>query len=587
MKRRFIILYWLLLLIPTLVISVVLFELLRHEQDRIARQAISSARERTETIAETLQVTVESVEDELSVGLRNIPGNKLLPTLQAWEESNPLVRNIFIWTPRKGLQYPPADRSATEEERRFTARYAELFAPRSQWMSASDESLGQASPDGAPFVRKPLPVPKKTSQENRNLVQAVQQLRQSRRQLEQMARVGPGGDPLDNQLQEALKPKVASGWIPWFAENRLYILGWVTTKGGDLSYGIELELMTLLSRLVTDFSNVAPDGMAFALIDGSGRILHQAGDFPIEPGKKPDVTASLSPQLPHWQVAAYFAGSGASPDDGQGFLVLSSLLLGTFAAAIILGGSLLLWQAHRNSIDAMQKTTFVSNVSHELKTPLTSIRMYAELLSEKRIKDPEKQTHYLNVIVSESQRLTRLVNNVLDFSRLEQGRKKYHLTELELSDFLKCTIEDHRLRIQQAGLQLTEEITEHHATTQTDRDVIEQVLLNILDNAIKYASGGGELLIAAEKTNGWYEIRVKDRGPGVPTAHQEKIFEKFHRVDDSLTAKQPGTGLGLSIARRILRDLGGELAYEKRKHGGSCFVIRIPVEPEESEKERR
>jgi signal transduction histidine kinase len=228
-------------------------------------------------------------------------------------------------------------------------------------------------------------------------------------------------------------------------------------------------------------------------------------------------------------------------------------------------------------IDAMQKTTFVSNVSHELKTPLTSIRMYAELLGEDRIKDPAKQKRYLDVIIAESQRLTRLVNNVLDFSRLEQGRKKYHLIDLELSDFFNQTIEAHRLRIQQAGLELKDEIDEDQAIAQIDRDAIEQVILNVLDNAIKYAADGGEVLITGNRTKNWYEMRIKDRGPGVPAIHQEKIFEKFHRVDDSLTAKQPGTGLGLSIARRILRDLSGDLRYEPREGGGSCFVIRIPL----------
>jgi signal transduction histidine kinase len=261
---------------------------------------------------------------------------------------------------------------------------------------------------------------------------------------------------------------------------------------------------------------------------------------------------------------------------GQSFFLLSVLLLSIFVAAIILGGSLLTWQAHRNMVSAQQKTSFVSNVSHELKTPLTSIRMFAELLQEDRIKDPAKKGHYLKVIVAESQRLTRLVNNVLDFSRLEQGRKQYQLKELELSGYLRYIVETQRLRVQEAGMVLDNKIPEAEYTVHTDEDAIEQVLLNLLDNAIKYAAEGKELTVDLVAQDDHVKVSVMDRGPGVPAKHRTRIFEKFHRVDSSLTSRHPGSGLGLSIARTIMRDLNGDLLYEPRDGGGSCFSVLIP-----------
>jgi signal transduction histidine kinase len=261
---------------------------------------------------------------------------------------------------------------------------------------------------------------------------------------------------------------------------------------------------------------------------------------------------------------------------GKGFIVLTGLLLAIFVVAIVLGGSLLLWQAHRNMTDARQKTSFVSNVSHELKTPLTSIRMYAELLAEGRIKNPEKKKHYLEVIVVESQRLTRLVNNVLHFSRLEQERKKYHIDEIDVVKFLLEILEAHKLRFQEAGLELKIDVPDNAIVVRTDRDAIEQVVLNLMDNALKYAAEGKDLLIRLEVCNGFCELQLMDRGPGVPSTHRAKIFEKFQRMDDSLTTRKPGSGLGLSIARRLMRDLGGDLIYRPRKEGGSCFVVLIP-----------
>ena len=366
------------------------------------------------------------------------------------------------------------------------------------------------------------------------------------------------------------------GWIPWFADNKQSILGWVQQEPNGIIYGAQLNLTTLLYWLINYFPDTAPEGMEYALLDGRGEILYQTGTANIESGLKPDVTVPLAPYLPHWQVATYVVDPPLTARSGQSFFLLSVLLLAIFVTAIILGGSLLTWQTHRNMVSAQQKTSFVSNVSHELKTPLTSIRMFAELLQEDRIKDPTKKAHYLKVIVAESQRLTRLVNNVLDFSRLEQGRKQYHLKEIEISGYLRYIVETQRLRVQEAGMVLDTRIPETEYKVQSDEDAVEQVLLNLLDNAIKYAAEGEELTVDLTPRKDRLQVRVMDRGPGVPAKHRSRIFEKFHRVDNSLTSRHPGSGLGLSIARTIMRDISGDLLYEPREGGGSCFIVLIP-----------
>jgi len=254
---------------------------------------------------------------------------------------------------------------------------------------------------------------------------------------------------------------------------------------------------------------------------------------------------------------------------------VAGLLVVILVVAILAGGGLLLWQARNNYLDATRKTTFVSNVSHELKTPLTSIRMYAELLQEGRAPE-EKRRRYLDVIVSESQRLTRLVNNVLDFSRLEQGRKTYRLEQLDVSEAVRTALENQQERLRQAGMALTEEGTDAPVLVETDRDALDQVLLNLIDNAIKYAADGQQLWVRVTPSPDAVQIGVLDRGPGVAASERERVFEKFHRVDDSLTADKPGSGLGLTIARRMLRDLGGDLVCTLRTDGGACFVATLP-----------
>jgi two-component system, OmpR family, phosphate regulon sensor histidine kinase PhoR len=210
-----------------------------------------------------------------------------------------------------------------------------------------------------------------------------------------------------------------------------------------------------------------------------------------------------------------------------------------------------------------------------LKTPLTSIRMYAELLEEGRIKDTEKMRRYLKVIVAESQRLTRLVNNVLDFSRLEQGRKTYHKELFNLAEYVRTILQAHRLRIREAGMNLIDQVPDEIILVELDREGIEQVIPNLIDNALKYVTEGEELLITLKRKDKHCEISVMDRGSGIPPAHRKKIFDRFHRVDNSLTSIRPGSGLGLSISKKIMLDLGGDILYEPRPGGGSCFIVIV------------
>jgi signal transduction histidine kinase len=577
MHKRSIILYWLLLLLPTVLIGAAAFQLLRHEQERIDQEARLSAQERAQTIGDTLQVTVGTVEDELTEALRRIQTDVLAETLTTWEAHNPLVRNAFIWSPKSGVLFPQPGQSATLEERRFISRYSALLSGRIPWQRAERESRSVAPAAAVLSKQKDPSLETDDIKEPSTFVQEIRKFKSGRQSLVQMAQGDVSAYRSAAEDTDKASPEQA-GWIPWFAENSLYILGWVQQRPDGLVYGVELEVMTLLSRLIAVFPSPAavPKGLVYALMDGGGRILHQAGETELESSIRPDLTISLAPYLPHWQVAVYFADGSLLIGSGKGFIILAGLLLAIFIVAIVLGGSLLMWQAHRNMKDAQQKTSFVSNVSHELKTPLTSIRMYAELLAEGRIKKPEKKMDYLQVIVAESQRLTRLVNNVLDFSRLEQRRKKYHLEVLDVVKFLYEILEAHKLRLRKAGLELMKDIPDQAIIVHTDRDALEQVVLNLVDNALKYASRGKELLIRLAVQNGFCELQVMDRGPGVPSDHRSKIFEKFHRIDDSLTTPKPGSGLGLSIARRLMRDLGGDLVYRSRAKGGSCFVVLIP-----------
>ena len=316
-------------------------------------------------------------------------------------------------------------------------------------------------------------------------------------------------------------------------------------------------------------------GEGYALRDGQGRVLHQAGAVPI--GGAALVRVPLaSGLLPNWEVSAYLRPM-ARESAGTGFLGIGVLLVAILVAAILSGGSLLLRQARRSEEEAAQKTSFVANVSHEFKTPLTTIRLYAELLEQGRVRDAAQGGDYLRTIARETQRLARLVNNALDFSRLEQGQKKFAREPLDLTAALNRLLDTHGPRVAEAGLILRRELPATVLSVTTDRDALEQIVINLLDNACKYAAEGGEVTVAlGARPAGGVALAVLDRGPGVPAGHRARIFEKFHRVDDTLTAEKSGAGLGLSIARQLARGLGGELRYEPRPGGGAAFVVELP-----------
>ncbi|OGD28608.1 MAG: hypothetical protein A2Y56_01930 [Candidatus Aminicenantes bacterium RBG_13_63_10] len=244
--------------------------------------------------------------------------------------------------------------------------------------------------------------------------------------------------------------------------------------------------------------------------------------------------------------------------------------------SILAGGTLVLRTLRSEMETVRKRTTFVTNVSHELKTPLTSIRMFAEMLKEGRQPDPRRRGEYLDLMVSETDRLTKLINNVLDFSKLEKGQRRYTLKLLDLNGLARELVQDQRLRLEAGGFKVEFKPAPGQLFIRADEEAVKQAALNLLSNAEKYSGTGREVEVEMGGQGGQAFLRVKDRGAGVAPAQAKKLFQEFYRADDSLTARTKGTGLGLSIARRLIRDQGGDVTYAPRPGGGSVFEIRLP-----------
>ncbi|EIP97832.1 signal transduction histidine kinase [Opitutaceae bacterium TAV1] len=391
-------------------------------------------------------------------------------------------------------------------------------------------------------------------------------------------RSAPPPAPASAAAAPAALPAYPVTWTSRNASDGLHLYAWRQLPAGDW-LGLEVDLVQLAARLGDALPAELSADEAYQLrATDAAPARHYAG---ATSATQPVATASIAPDLlPGWNVAGLVAlPANGSLSPGSGFLTLGGLLVAILLAAILSGGALLAREARLRDAEATQKTSFVANVSHELKTPLTTIRLYAELLEQGRVRDDARRTDYLRTIGRETQRLARLVNNVLDFSRLEQGRKNYRLAPLDLTEAVAALLDAHAPRLADAGLALHRVLPSAPLTVTTDRDALEQILLNLLDNACKYAAGGHELTVDLTAVTDGVELRVHDRGPGIPPAHRARVFEKFHRVDDTLTAAQAGAGLGLSIAQQLARGLGGDLRHEDRPGGGSTFILRLPAIP--------
>jgi len=236
---------------------------------------------------------------------------------------------------------------------------------------------------------------------------------------------------------------------------------------------------------------------------------------------------------------------------------------------------------------ARLKSDFVSNVSHELRTPLALIRLYAETLELGRITTREKKQEYYRIIRKESERLTALINNILDFSRIEAGRKEYEFRETDIADLVRNTLDSYRYQIEQQGFTFEEKIDSGLPAVRIDREAIARALVNLVNNALKYSDGEKFLGVKLYRANGSVKLEVVDRGIGITRREQSKIFEKFYRTGDPLVHNTKGSGLGLSLVRHITQAHGGEIEVESTPGRGSKFILSLPLQPNTSVSEAR
>lgn len=256
----------------------------------------------------------------------------------------------------------------------------------------------------------------------------------------------------------------------------------------------------------------------------------------------------------------------------------SLTLVGTADLLILLGLLIMVVAVHKERKANELKSDFISNVTHELKTPLSLIRMFGELLSLDRPVGPEKVRQYAEIVTRESDRLARLIDNVLDFSRMERGKAAYQMSYGRLDEVVDQSVDLLRHQAQQAGIQLQIAIEPDLPEVKYDQNAMTLLVLNLLENAIKYGTEpGGVINVALTRKGAALALRVSDNGPGIPREEIKHVFDRFFRGTAGKTRSVRGSGIGLSLVKFIAEAHGGRVKVESEAGQGAAFIVHLPV----------
>lgn len=401
-----------------------------------------------------------------------------------------------------------------------------------------------------------------------------------------------GNKVLRSALALASEPVVGEagpaqfGWYAWYWNAELHHMFWWRDPQQRL---IALELAPVavwsgvIARLPVTNQEPTPALSTTRLVNGSGQTVYEWGGYRPGTGEKSLAMLPLSHPMGSWKLE-YFAPALSG--------VAAANSLGMLAAVLVIGLALAglasyLYREHQRELQlAQQRVNFVNQVSHELKTPLTNIRLYAELLETELADGSEEAPHhdakahqYLGIITAESQRLSRLIANVLSFGQFQRSEPRLSLQAVRVDDLIAGCVAAFKPALDAKGIAVR---LDAHADQMVWLDplALEQILNNLISNVEKYAASGGAIHITSAQQAGLSTIEVRDFGPGIAPAEQERVFQPFYRVSSRLTDGVAGTGIGLDIARRLARLHGGDVSLCEVTPG-ACFRVVLRTAPVE------
>ena len=368
---------------------------------------------------------------------------------------------------------------------------------------------------------------------------------------------------------------LVSYWQRTFEGRRYLVVAW-----HDIGRIVRETLPALYAEIVSQ-GFVPSRASRVNVVDEDGRIIYgpplRSGEF--------TVGVRFPTTLYNWrlQVSPNASEELAARVQNRRLLELSMVTLS--CVVIVAGAVAILFAAEKQRRMSALQSDFVANVSHELKTPLALVRMFGEMLQSGRVASEAKQKEYLEIIVRESERLSGLIENVLDFARVERGREAYEFANGDVGEAVAKAVAVYRYRAEREGVNLTMEIEERLPPARIDERALQLVVINLVDNALKYAPDGETIAIKTAREGAVIAVRVTDQGPGVPPEDRDRIFERFvrgsrppgHEALAGTRGPVRGSGIGLALVKHIAESHGGRAWVEVTGGAGSTFVVTIPA----------
>jgi len=363
-------------------------------------------------------------------------------------------------------------------------------------------------------------------------------------------------------------------------ENELYLISYtilpVFMQGQTFYGGICRDLNLLRDQIITKtLKDISKDsGLDFEIVDERDQNITTDKEKLIS-GESLALTFRTFP-LP-WKLLVSHPEIKALEITARREILFYGILLTLIVALMLLGAFMIARDISRETETNRLKTEFVNNISHELKTPLTLIRLYGETLQRKENLTNEEKKDSYEIITKESERLSHLINNVLDFSRIEMGRKEFDFKKEYLQDVITDTLESYRYHLEKKGFVIHSDIDQTLPEMNFDGEAIASILVNLLSNAMKFSPKEKEVTIKLFRDNGNAVIQVADKGIGISQKEIPKIFQRFYQSENKLVSEAKGSGLGLTLVKNITEAHGGRIDVESEVGKGSIFMVRLPL----------
>lgn len=327
----------------------------------------------------------------------------------------------------------------------------------------------------------------------------------------------------------------------------------------------------VLKNLIEDIQ--LRENSSVTISDLSGRILLGEKNFAPE---LLTVTEFFENNFPPWKIE-FSRGKTASlgiADIRKSFYFWTILTL----VIILIFGTALIMRTVAHEMEILKiKSDFISSVSHEFKTPLTSIKALIERLQSGKVSEAKKINHYISVISQDAEKLTRLVNNILDFSKIEEGKKEYELVETDVAKLVSQQIEAFQEDVIREGIRIQAQFEKDIPPLSIDKAAVSQAINNVLDNAVKFSPEGKGIQVSVKKDEENVIIDIKDSGIGIPPDEIDKIFDKFYQASNALKQSVKGTGLGLTLVKHTVEAHGGKITVESKIGKGTTFSLIFPL----------